>query len=252
MGQAKDNLMDQRQSYLRRYQHLIIGSESYLFLIRYEITMLFLNGLSGSIGLALRKFAYGKLFGSVGSGVVFGRNLTIRSPRKIIFHDQVVLDDQCVVDGNSDEPIGIEIGRRTLAGRNVQLAAKGGRIELGENIGIGSNCVIHAGKTNHIQIGDNVIIAPYVYIGGTRYHYESLDIPMVEQGVDPQGGVKIGEDVWIGAGASIVDGIRIGSHAIIGAGAVVTKDVPEYAIVGGVPAKILSSRRSPEPVRTSE
>ena len=242
MGYAKKNLMDKKKSQLTRYQELVIGNKSYFFLLRFELTMLLTNSSTGSIGLALRKLAYHNLFASVGKGVLFGRNITIRHPKKIRINDQVVLDDLCVLDGNSDESVALEIGSKNMVARNVQLAAKGGRIKMGTNVGIGSNCVIHAGKTNEIQIGDNVLIAPYVYIGGTRYHFDRLDIPIDEQGPAPQGGVKIGDDVWIGAGTTIVDGIKIGSHAIIGAGAVVTRDVPEYAIVGGVPAKILSSR----------
>jgi carbonic anhydrase/acetyltransferase-like protein (isoleucine patch superfamily) len=56
----------------------------------------------------------------------------------------------------------------------------------------------------------------------------------------------IGNDVWIGARAILIDGITVGDGAVIGAGAVVTKDVPPYAIVGGVPAKIIKYRFEPE------
>jgi acetyltransferase-like isoleucine patch superfamily enzyme len=246
LGDIKNNLMKDHANPLQLYQKIVVGSKSYAFLIKYELSMLIANSTFGCLGLLLRKLFYQTLFASVGKKVFFGRNITIRHSKKIILHDQVVLDDLCVLDGNSENSFGLEIGRKTMIARNVQLAAKGGRIKLGENIGIGSNCVVHAGRSNLVQIGNNVIIAPYVYIGGTRYHYNRLDIPMVEQGTDPQGGVIIGDDVWIGAGAVIVDGIKIGSHAIVGAGAVVTKDVPGYSIVGGVPAKIISSRYTSE------
>lgn len=245
MGYAKKKLMDIKKSQLQRYQELIVGNQSYFFLLRFELTMLLINSFTGSIGLLLRKLAYPSLFDNVGNGVVFGRHITIRHPKKIRINDQTVIDDLCVLDGYSNEPIALEIGSKNMIARNVQLSAKGGCIKIGANVGIGSNCVIHAGKTNVVQIGNNALIAPYVYIGGTRYHFDRLDIPIDEQGPAPQGGVTIGDDVWIGAGTVIVDGIKIGNHAIIGAGAVVTKDVPEYAIVGGVPAKILSSRYNP-------
>lgn len=55
--------------------------------------------------------------------------------------------------------------------------------------------------------------------------------------------ITIGDDVWIGTGAIVLDGVNIGAHSVIAAGAVVTKDVPEYAIVGGVPAKVLKFRK---------
>ena len=53
----------------------------------------------------------------------------------------------------------------------------------------------------------------------------------------------IGRDVWIAAGAGVTDGVTIGDHAVIGMGAVVTRDVPEWAIVGGVPARVIGDRR---------
>lgn len=55
--------------------------------------------------------------------------------------------------------------------------------------------------------------------------------------------VTIGDDVWIGTNSMILDGVRVGSHAVVAAGAVVTKDVPDYAIVGGVPARIIKYRK---------
>jgi acetyltransferase-like isoleucine patch superfamily enzyme len=57
-------------------------------------------------------------------------------------------------------------------------------------------------------------------------------------------GVRIGRDVWIGANACITDGVTIGDHAVVGMGAVVTRDVPEWAIVGGSPARIIGDRRN--------
>jgi acetyltransferase-like isoleucine patch superfamily enzyme len=56
-------------------------------------------------------------------------------------------------------------------------------------------------------------------------------------------GIVIGRDVWIGANAGITDGVRIGDHAVAGMGAIVTRDVPDWAIVGGVPARVIGDRR---------
>ena len=65
---------------------------------------------------------------------------------------------------------------------------------------------------------------------------------MDQQGFEPEQIMHIGDDVWIGTNVIILPGVNIGSHCIIGAGSVVTKDVPDYAIVGGVPAKVIRYR----------
>ena len=79
-------------------------------------------------------------------------------------------------------------------------------------------------------------------IHAENHNFTDLDTPIRLQGATRKG-VSIGEDCWVGSGVTILDGVRIGNHCIIGAGAVVTKDIPDYAIVGGVPAKIIKMRK---------
>lgn len=79
----------------------------------------------------------------------------------------------------------------------------------------------------------------------TKNHaFNQTDIPMMQQGFEDERPVIIGNDVWIGDRVIILPGVHIGDGAIIAAGAVVTKDVPAYAIVGGVPAKLIRMRQS--------
>ncbi len=68
------------------------------------------------------------------------------------------------------------------------------------------------------------------------------DIPMFEQGYETDEPIIIGNDVWIGSRVTILPGVRIGNGSIVGASAVVSKNVPEYCIVGGVPAKVIKKR----------
>jgi maltose O-acetyltransferase len=93
------------------------------------------------------------------------------------------------------------------------------------------------------QIGDFVMIASGAALLDRQHIFSRHDIPMMKQGKIRKK-VVIEDDVWIGQNTIIMPGIKIGKGAIVGAGAVVTKDVPPYAIVGGVPAKIIKFRRA--------
>lgn len=95
-----------------------------------------------------------------------------------------------------------------------------------------------------LKIGDFVMMAQNVLIVGSGHRYDRTDIPMGQQGDLERSFIEIGNDVWIGARVTILGGChRIDNGAIIGAGAVVTKDVPDYAIVGGNPAKVIKYRK---------
>lgn len=116
---------------------------------------------------------------------------------------------------------------------------------MGENCRINEHAFIMGAR-----IGNNVLIAPYVAIMRGQKNFDRLDIPMIDQGgsgyadkVTEEQIVKIEDDVWIGRNAIIMEGITLGKGSIVGAGAVVTKSVPDYAIVGGVPAKVIKYRK---------
>ncbi|MDD3428603.1 MAG: acyltransferase [Oscillospiraceae bacterium] len=111
------------------------------------------------------------------------------------------------------------------------------------DITCGKNCTINtfAYLQGNIVMGDDVRIAPRVNIIADNHKHQDITKTIVSQGTAGKG-IKIGNDVWIGAGATVVDGLTIGSHSIIAAGSVVTKDVPDYVIVGGNPAKIIKNR----------
>jgi maltose O-acetyltransferase len=94
-----------------------------------------------------------------------------------------------------------------------------------------------------LKIGDDVMMGPDVVILSSSHDHDRTDIPMRFQGGAPNKLTVIGNDVWIGTRVIIVHGVKIGNGVIIGAGAVVTKDVPDYAVVGGVPAKIIKFRK---------
>lgn len=110
-------------------------------------------------------------------------------------------------------------------------------IKIGDYSGIGVNCSVRG----PLEIGKNVMMGPEVVILTSSHNFCNIDIPMSKQGSTLKP-VVIGNDVWIGTRSIILPGVKIGNGVIIGAGAVVTKDIPDYAIVGGVPARVLRFR----------
>ena len=113
------------------------------------------------------------------------------------------------------------------------------RIQLGNYSGIGINAKVMGPCT----IGDYVMMGPNCTIYTQNHAFADPDKPMQLQGRQEERQVTIGDDVWIGGNVTILPGVTIGSHSIIGAGAVVTKDVPEYAIVAGNPAVVKKFRK---------
>ena len=106
---------------------------------------------------------------------------------------------------------------------------------------IGKDFVCH---NRIVTVHGGLLMGEDILFQGGGHSYANPDVPIGAEGDLPDTPLEIGEDVWIGARAIILPGCkRIGGHSIIGAGAVVTKDVPNYAIVGGNPAKVLKMRK---------
>lgn len=113
------------------------------------------------------------------------------------------------------------------------------KMRCGDNVRFGRfNQINCAGG---VVLGSNIMMGPFVVILSADHRFQRTDIPMRDQGLE-YAVIEIGDDVWIGANATIVAGVTIGKGAIVAAGAVVTRDVPAGAIVGGVPARIIKQR----------
>lgn len=113
----------------------------------------------------------------------------------------------------------------------------------GGDVALGSRCQINRGaRLANVKIGDCAMIAPEVVFIAKLHQTELLDVPMVDQGEVEFRQAIVEDDVWIGQRAIIMPGIKIGHGSIVGAGAVVTRDVPPYAVVGGVPARVIKMR----------
>lgn len=116
-------------------------------------------------------------------------------------------------------------GDKVDIGRMIKLS---NNISLGESSSIGDYCYF-SGK---VEIGSNVMIAPRCTFIASNHKFDRIDIPMNRQGMEYKK-IKINDDVWLGYGSTILAGVEIGTGSVIAAGAVVTKDVPQFAVVGG-------------------
>lgn len=121
----------------------------------------------------------------------------------------------------------------------VILAPYAGSIAIGENVYVGPYSVIYG--TGGLTIGRNALIASHCTIVASNHGIADSRMPIREQKVSAIG-ITIGEDVWIGSGARILDGVVIGRGVVVGAGAVVARSLPDFAVALGVPAEIIRMR----------
>lgn len=131
-----------------------------------------------------------------------------------------------------------------VCGKNVNVERRasfgsGREIEIGDNSGIGINACIPA----NTKIGKNVMMGPNCYILGANHSFARTDIPMMQQGNTIRKQTIIGDDVWIGRNVTMTPGRIVKEGTIIGACCVLTKDFPEYSIIGGNPSKLIRSRK---------
>lgn len=148
---------------------------------------------------------------------------------------------QVVARGREGVSIGsnvtIDSGAYLLVSGTIRRMGEG--IKLGDRVAVGRNNYIHGG--GGIEIGRDVLLGPGVSIISENHNFADVARPIIEQG-ESREPIRIGNDVWIGAGATVLGGVTIGHGAVVAAGSVVTRDVAPLSIVGGVPAKKIGSR----------
>jgi acetyltransferase-like isoleucine patch superfamily enzyme len=163
--------------------------------------------------------------------------------QRLMEEETVFIAEGCFI--SPDAGIFAELGRPVRIGPRCTVAAQAflhGPITLGADVSINARASLDGGAVG-ITIGDGTRIASSASLYAFD-HQHAPDRPVRDQPVTSKG-IVIGADVWVGAHAGITDGVTVGDHAIIGMGAVVTSDVPAWAIVGGVPARIIGDRRAP-------
>ena len=186
-----------------------------------------------------------RMFFGKSHGLVFvGRGASIRYARNLRVGRDFIVEDYAEINCMACKKI--IAGDRVTIGKYAIIRptnAYGGSI--GEGLIIGNNSSIgpfaYIGCSGLIEIGNNVMMSPRVSIYAENHVFDSIEVTIKDQGVKRQF-VKIEDDCWIASNSVILAGVTIGRGSVVAAGSVVTKDVPPYSIVGGVPAKVIKSR----------
>ena len=174
-----------------------------------------------------------------------GKGVSIKFARHLKAGKDLIVEDYAEVNCLSIR--GIDIGERVSIGKFAIIRPTNGYGgEIGEGLRIGNNSNIgpycYIGCSGFIEIGDNVMMSPRVSLYAENHVFDNPDVLMKEQGVQRQF-IRIEDDCWIAANSIVLAGVTIGRGSVIAAGTVVTKDVPPYSIVAGVPAKVIGSRK---------
>ena len=198
------------------------------------------------VGIGIRGFLYRLILKMDGMAAI-DSNVRLRFANNIRLARGVYLDQGSYLHAT---PGGIDIGENTIVMHGAVLHVYNFRdlphagIKIGKDSLIGEYTVIRG--QGGVEIGDRVYTSPFTQIIAVNHLFHDTKRPFIEQGITAEG-IVIEDDVWLGAGAVITDGVRIGKGAVVAAGAVVTKDIPSYTVVGGVPARAIKRVDASEP-----
>lgn len=164
------------------------------------------------------KWLHRHSFGAIGKGVFIFSPLQVDGAENIYIHD------------------GVHIGYKTWLAALPLTGEASCRLEIGKGTALGNFNHIYA--THSIIIENKVLTADKVYISDNVHGYSNINIPVIEQPVRQKGKVRIGEGSWLGENVCVI-GASIGKNCVIGANSVVTKDIPDYSVAVGIPARII-------------
>ena len=187
-------------------------------------------------------------------GLLFlGRSVSFFYPANMKFGKWVQLEDFVYLSALGKKPIvlgdNVRIGAFSRIVTSTSFASPGAGITIGNNVGIGE--FAYLGGAGGLTIGDDCIIGQYFSCHPENHNFGQSDLPIRLQGVSRKG-ITIGQNCWIGAKVTILDGVTVGENCVIAAGAVVTKNVPQNSLVGGVPARVIKTIAKPQKTKTCQ
>ena len=169
---------------------------------------------------------------------------------KLRYRKRLKTDGICFICPGVQLEIGhdatLQIGRWAWIGHGTKIRVHEGEVSIGAKTVMGQECTISAYQ--HVSIGRECIVADRVMLIDFDHGVVDVDRPMRQQGIYMRD-VRVGHNVWIGYGACVLRGVSIGDNSIVGTSAVVTKRVPENAVVGGIPARVIRMRDAPSSLR---
>lgn len=169
---------------------------------------------------------------------------------KLRWRGRLHTDGLCFVGPGVTFEIGrdatVHLGRWSWIGHGCKIRAHEGEVRIGAKSVLGQECTISAFQ--HVSIGSECILADRVMLIDFDHGIVDVERPIRLQGIYKRD-VRIGSNVWVGYGACVLRGVSIGDNSVVGTAAVVTKDVPDDAVVAGVPARVIRMREAPRTLR---
>jgi len=169
---------------------------------------------------------------------------------KLRWRGRLETDGLCFVGPGVTIQIGkgatLHLGRWSWIGHGSKIRVHEGEVFIGAKSVLGQECTISAFQ--HVSIGRECVIADRVMLIDFDHGVSEVERPVREQGIYKRD-VRIGNNVWIGYGVAILRGVTVGDNCVLGTAAVVCDDVPDNAVVAGVPARVLRMRQAPRTLR---
>ncbi|WP_298817360.1 acyltransferase [Chloroflexus sp.] len=208
-----------------------------------QVIQSLIGWMPGLVGIGLRAIAYRAIVRMEGIAAIED-GVRIRFADNVRLGSGVYLDHGVYLHAC---PGGITIGAESMVMKNAILHVYNFRnlphshITIGQRSLIGESCILRG--QGGITIGNDVYLGTLVQVLAVNHVFHDTTRPISAQGITAQG-ISIGDGSWIGSGAIILDGVKIGKNVVIGAGAVVTRDVPDYCIAVGNPARVIRNLRT--------
>ena len=174
--------------------------------------------------------------------VFVGKRCRIMNANNIQFGNNVTIENDCIIDGYASNKLifgdNVKIGSYSLVTCTSHFSKFGKGLKIGSNSAIGR--FSEFGAAGGIEVGSDVIMGSYISFHSENHNFNDSSKLIRAQGVTSKG-IKIGNNVWVGAKVTFLDGCEVGNNSVVAAGAVVNSIYPDNSIIGGVPAKLIKN-----------